>query len=414
MRHSSQQKRHESWNLHCQLSPGPFSNRLYPPSTPHPQVLWSTPKVSLLKKQNLGWPFPQEVTHGHIQIFWPAPTFGPWVQTPRLANLANRRWPLRCQAQLTSRKMIFSTHRKHTCSSPWCLKSTQNPIGFQVSKFSKWFCQVPRFKTGKRFSASKGICRGALCTLLSTHLSHETFSHRRCGDPLVPFRLHCVPSLHSWGLAHSSFLRFRDCRLAPSKPPYPSDPSLQLWAFQLLGHWSRLSTRLGCSCLLACHSSWPFQLWNSFLRFRDCRLAPSKPPYPLDPSLQRPLGFPAVWPLVASCAFRCACLCSWFRTFPKLPPAPPKTLAAACSGLSSSFHGFLTDSLRSRRKGRLRNVPLQMNTRNSPALAIFYFNMPPSLGSTLCKSNSNSSIQLKKGVGGTRALAHSIFSKWFC
>ena len=161
----------------------------------------------------------------------------------------------------------------------------------------------------------------------------------------------------------------------PRLPPGPFKTSVPFgplaaassfhWAFQLLGHWLKLSTRRGCSCLLACHSNWPFQLWrpctiipsyasetaawplqnlrtlrtprcsfqlplsfpaawplveafdkawlqlliglsfqlafpaveamhnNSFLRFRDCRLAPSKPPYPSDPSLQLPLRFPA-------------------------------------------------------------------------------------------------------------------------
>ena len=67
------------------------------------------------------------------------------------------------------------------------------------------------------------------------------------------------------------------------------------WAFQLLGHWSRLSTRLGCSCLLAC---WPFQLWRPCTQFLLTLPRPSKPPYPSDPSLQLPLGFPAAWPLV--------------------------------------------------------------------------------------------------------------------
>ena len=70
------------------------------------------------------------------------------------------------------------------------------------------------------------------------------------------------------------------------------------WAFH-----SCLATGRGFRRGLAAAAYWPVipvglsscggHARNSFLRFRDCRLAPSKPPYPLDPSLQRPLGFPA-------------------------------------------------------------------------------------------------------------------------
>ena len=119
--------------------------------------------------------------------------------------------------------------------------------------------------------------------------------HSSCGPPLAnPSDLS-----NCWSLAHNSFLRFRDCRLAPSKPPYPSDPRCSFhWAFH-----SCLATGRGFRRGLAAAAYWPVipvglsscggHARNSFLRFRDCRLAPSKPPYPLDPSLQRPLGFPA-------------------------------------------------------------------------------------------------------------------------
>ena len=56
-----------------------------------------------------------------------------------------------------------------------------------------------------------------------------------------------------------SYLRFRDCSVLFG----PLAAASTAWAFQLLGHWSRLSTRLGCSC----HSSWPFQLWRPCTQF---------------------------------------------------------------------------------------------------------------------------------------------------
>ena len=83
-----------------------------------------------------------------------------------------------------------------------------------------------------------------------------------------------------------------------AKPPYPSDPSLQLplgfpaaWplveafdeALAAAAYWPVIPVGLS-SCGGHAH--------NSFLRFRDC------PPYPSDSSLQLPLGFPTAWPLV--------------------------------------------------------------------------------------------------------------------
>ena len=151
---------------------------------------------------------------------------------------------------------------------------------------------------------------------------------------------------------------------------------------------------------------------------RPCLLPSETAAWPLERfhTLSEWLVHPFKRPSNLCCSSQCLSLLVCAHDFVRfrncrLPPPPKPSLQLAAAAPPASMV-FLTDSLRSRRKGRLRNVPLQMNTRNSPALAIFYFNMPPSLGSTLCKSNSNSSIlsseKLKKGVGGTRALAHSI------
>ena len=206
---------------------------------------------------------------------------------------------------------------------------------------------------------------------------------------------------------NNSFLRFRDCRLAPSKPPYPSDPSLQLplgfpaawplveafdkawlqlliglsfqlafpaveamhtipsyasetaawplqnlrtlwtprcsfhWAFQLLGHWSRLSTRLGRSCLLAC------QLWRPCTQFlltlRDCPLTPSKPPHPSDQELEGKKEISFEWGsgdewgswllrMLQTCA-DCKTFIAIFQALKEGPPTPT---------LFSSLHKFAT------------------------------------------------------------------------
>ena len=97
--------------------------------------------------------------------------------------------------------------------------------------------------------------------------------------------LHTIPSYASetaaWPLQNLRTLRtLAAASTGLSTAAWPLVEAFdEAWLQLLIG----LSFQLAFPAVEAMHAI------PSYLRFRDCRLAPSKPPYPLDPSLQRPL-----------------------------------------------------------------------------------------------------------------------------
>ena len=191
-----------------------------------------------------------------------------------------------------------------------------------------------------------------------------------------------LSSHHSWplqgsvrGFAPSFFLRFQDCRLAPSKPQSPSLQRLvafpaHSWPFRLQCSVRGLAPSFFLLPLdpfknpkpfpaapsgLSSHHSWPLQgsvrgfAPSFFLRFQDCRLAPSKPQ---NPSLQRLVVFPAIIRGLSGCRALSGVLLQAFSygsetaTWPlqHLQAISLAPLPAASSGLSSHQWPFRLQS----------------------------------------------------------------------